>query len=100
MLNHGGTYYVLIEQKDDNRVDEYKATIESIKSNEDAPIIYMANLTDSFNKKYLAKEPNYYVDDMSEFKVKGTTLVKITDNKVDSVYDNHDAIKNKLSELS
>lgn len=100
MLNKSGTYYVLIEDADDNRTDEYDSLIDTIKSNEDSSNIYKANLTDSFNKTYLGKEENYYVSDIADFKVKGTTLVKISDGKIDSVYDNYDAIKNKLTELA
>jgi len=100
MLNNDGTYYVLIEEKDDNRLAEYDSLIATIKASEDAPAIYKANLTDSFNKDYLGKEHNYYVNDIADFKVTGTTLVKIKDRKIDSVSDNYDAIKNKLKELS
>lgn len=100
MLNHGGTYYVLIQDKDEIRTDEYSALVLAVSSNEDSPSIYKANLTDTFNKKYLSKEENYYVDDISKFKVKGTTLVKIVDGKVAEAFDNYEAIKNKLTELS
>lgn len=100
MLSYPGTYYVLIEQKDDNRLAEYDSLITTIKSSEDAPTIYKANLTDAFNKNYLGKEANYYVDDMADFKVTGTTLVKVADGKIISVNDNHDAIKNKLNDLA
>lgn len=100
MLSHGGTYYVLIEKEDDNRIAEYDSIITTIKSSEDAPIIYKANLTDSFNKNYLGKEQNYYVDDLSEFKVTSTVLVKVKDGKIDSVSDTYDAIKNKLKDLA
>ena len=100
MLNYGGSYYVLIQGEDDSRLDEYSALIESIKENEDSLAIYQANLTDSFNKSYLGKEENYYVSDISEFKVKGTVLVKVVDGEIDTVLDNYDAIKNKLTELS
>jgi hypothetical protein len=99
MLNKNGTYYVLIEDTDDNRVSEYETIIQTIKATEDPATIYIANLTDSFNKKYLAKEKETKVDNIENFKVNSTTLVKIADNKIDSVYDNYDAIKNKLNEL-
>ena len=100
MLNHSGTYYVLIEAKKDNRLDEYESLIETIKAKEDSPNIYKANLTDSFNKVYLGKEENYYVSDISEFKVKTTTLIKVVDGKIDAALDNYDAIKKKLNELT
>ncbi len=100
LLNHDGSYYVLIEKDDDNHLDEYDSLIGTIKSSEDAPTIYKANLTDSFNKNYLGEEANYYVDDIADFKVTGTTLVKVQDGKIVSVSDSYDAIKNKLNDLA
>ena len=44
MLNHSGTYYVLIEMEDDNRIAEYDSIINTIKSSEDAPAIYIIKL--------------------------------------------------------
>ena len=99
MLNYSGTYYVLIEDADDNRLAEYDSIITTIQSNEDAPNIYKANLTDSFNKTYLGKEQNYYTDDLGTFKVTGTVLVKVVDGKIKNVDDSHEAIKNTLDSL-
>ncbi len=99
MLNHKGTYYVLIEKEDDNRLAEYDAVITTIKSSEDAPVIYKANLTDAFNKNYLGKEKNYS-EDLSSFVVTGTTLVKVKDGKIDATYDEHEAIKKALDDLA
>ena len=99
MFNYPGSYYVLIKEKGDNRLDEYESLINTIKNSEDAPRFYTAELSDAFNKKHLAKEENYYPEDLEAFAVKGTTLVKISDNKIESIYDNHEAIKNKLKEL-
>lgn len=99
MLNYRGTYYVLIESKDDNRVTEYESIITTVESSEDAPTIYKANLTDSFNKVYLGKEQNYYVDNIADFKVTGTVLVKVVDGKIDSVKDSYDDIKAELNDL-
>lgn len=100
MLNHGGTYYVLIEEKDDNRIAEYDSLITTIESSEDAPKIYKANLTDSFNKTYLGKEQNYYVEDIKDFKVTGTTLIKVKDGKIETAKDTYDSIKNTLKEIA
>lgn len=100
MLNHGGTYYVLIEEKDDNRIAEYDSLIATIESSEDAPRIYKANLTDSFNKTYLGKEENYYVENLNEFKVTGTTLVKVKDGRIEVAKDTYDSIKNTLKEIA
>ena len=101
MLNKGGTYYVLIEESkdDDKRIEEYEQLITSIESSENAPTIYKANLTDSFNKVYKAKEDNYYVEDISDFKVSGTTLVKIENSKIVNAFDSYEEIKNELNNL-
>ncbi len=99
MLNYKGTYYVLIEKADDNRLAEYEAIITTIKSSEDAPSIYKANLTDSFNKDYLGKEKNYS-EDLSKFVVIGTTLVKVKDGKIAATYDEHETIKKALDDLA
>ncbi len=100
MLNYSGTYYVLIEEDGDNRINEYSTLIETISANEDAPSIYTANLTDAFNKGYLSKEANYDVSDIADFRVTGTTLVKVSDGKILDTYETYDKIKSKLKELS
>ncbi len=98
MLNIEGSYYVLIEAEGDEHVSEYTNLMKSISANEDAPKIYEALLSDGFNSAYLADESNYD-SDLSNFKVKGTCLVRISDNKIQDVYDDYDSINNKLKEL-
>lgn len=100
MLNYDDTYYVLIKEDEDNRMSEYTALISEAKASEEAPVFYYANLTDSFNKPYLGKESNYdNKESVSDFKVTGTTLVKISDHKIVDVYDNYEDIKNEINDL-
>ena len=98
MLNINGSFYVLIEDIDDIRLSEYTTMIQTIKANDDAPTVYTADLSSTFNKAYLSDESNYD-SDMEKFKVKGTTLVKIEDHEIVNVYDNYDDIIKKLDEL-
>lgn len=98
MLDINGTFYVLIEDEDDIRLNEYTTLVQTISASEDAPKIYTADLSSGFNKKYLSDEVNYD-SDMTKFRVKETTLVKVSDHKITNVYDNYDAIKNELSGL-
>lgn len=100
LLNRGeGTYYVLIEEKDDQRIVEYDNLIQLATAKEETPRFYTANLTDSFNKDYLAKEANI-TNNIDEFKVSGTTLIKVKDGKVADSYINCDEIKKELESLS
>ena len=98
MLNIDGSFYVLIEDADDIRLSEYTTMIQTIKANDDAPTVYTADLSSTFNKAYLSDESNYD-SDMEKFKVKGTTLVKIEEHEIVDVYDNYDDIIKKLDEL-
>jgi hypothetical protein len=100
MLNKSqDRYYVLIKEEDDNRITEYKTLMTIIEAKENSPKIYTANLTDSFNKKYLAKEANDS-NDMEEFRVTGTTLVEIEDGKIKNIYSDYDEIKEELDALA
>ncbi|MBR3198867.1 MAG: hypothetical protein IKG27_02495 [Bacilli bacterium] len=98
MLKIDGNYYVLIENNDDEKIDEYRTAVQTIKANDEAPKIYRANLSNSFNKSYLAKESDYN-SDLSKFKVKGTTLIKVSDHKIEKTYDAYDDIKGELDKL-
>lgn len=92
-------YYVLIKEDGDNRVVEYETLMKFVASKTDAPKIYTANLTDSFNKKYLAKEANES-NDMEEFRVSGTTLVEINDGEIANMYSGHESIAEELKALA
>ena len=98
MLNINGTFYVLIEDQDDIRLNEYTTLIQTISASEDAPKIYTADLSSSFNEHYFSDKTNYD-SDMSKFRVKGTTLVRVSDHEITDVYDNHDSIVDELNSL-
>ena len=98
MLKINGNFYVLIEDQDDPRISEYDTLRQTIAANPDAPKIFVADLSDSFNSSYLSSESNYE-SDMTKFKVTGTTLVKIENHKITETYDSYDEINDKLKEL-
>ncbi len=98
MLKINGNFYVLIEDQDDSRISEYDTLKQTIAANPDAPKIFVADLSDSFNSSYLSSESNYE-SDMTKFRVTGTTLVKIEDHKITETYDSYDEINDKLKEL-
>ena len=98
MLKIEGSYYVLIKDNDDKLLNEYETLVSTVGSNDSAPKVYGANLNDSFNKNYLSGESNYD-SNLNNFKVKGTTLVKVKDHKIDSTFDDHDSIVSELESL-
>lgn len=98
MFKFDGNYYVLIEKEDDENSSEYDTIIKSIDANDDAPKVYKADLSSSFNKNYYNKESNYN-SDLTKFKVSNTTLVEVKDHKIENTFDSYDSIKKKLDEL-
>lgn len=98
MLNMDGSYYILIEDEDDSKLSEYTTLLQSVQSNDDAPTVYTANLSSSFNSQYVSDESNYD-SNLENFKVKGTTLVRVENHEIKDTYDTYDSITNKLNEL-
>lgn len=98
MLNIDGTYYVLIEKNEDEKLTEYQTLLQMIEANDEAPKIYTASLDNSFNSSYLSDEINYD-SDLSVFKVKGTALVKVSEHRIVEVFDNYEDIKAELDDL-
>ena len=98
MLKMDGKYYVLIEKSDDDKIDDYSNMLKSIAANDDAPKVQPADLSSSFNNKYLSDEKDDS-SDLEKFKVTGTTLVEVDNHEIVSTYDNYDSIKDKLHEL-
>ena len=92
------SYYVLIEEKNDTRISEYQNYMKLISAKSSAAKIFTANLTDSFNKKYLAKEANNS-SDINEFRVSGTTLVEVKDGNITNVYSSYDEIRAEFNFL-
>ena len=63
-------------------------------------IAALRKAVDYRNEKSIETFFNYNVDDIADFRVIGTTLVKVSDGKITETYDTYDAIKTKLKELS
>lgn len=89
-------YYVLIVDNSDisnnlyiSRVSEYKSKISHLP-------VFTADLSNELNKSFISKESSYNKDNMDNFKVSGTTLVKVKDGKIQKFIENKDSI---LSEL-
>lgn len=92
MFDKDGEYYVLLIEKDDVYKDLFDTYISKIKDDK----LYTVDLSNAFNKKYLSDDYSY---DDDEFKVKGTTLVKIDDHKIVQHFETKEGIIEKLKTL-
>ena len=84
-------YYVLLEEENDQYKELFDSYITTIRTGKEK--IYTIDLTNGFNKTTISDKATYNKDD---FKVKGTTLIKINDKKIVEHYENKDKIAEVL----
>lgn len=88
-------YYVLAYD-DSSDGQQYKSEINTYMSKENSIRTYLIDLTNAFNKGYVATESNFD----GEFPIfKETTLLRIVDGVIVEKYES-DTIADKLSELN
>lgn len=92
-------YYVLAFVEDDPMLDVYTNYMKLYSEKEGAAKFYKVNLSDSFNKKYLADEAYVEGSDASKIRVKGTTLIRVKEYAVATSYQDYDAITGKFKRL-
>ena len=83
-------YYVYFY--DYNKEDE---TIASVISSRTDLTIYRVNTADGLNNKYISEESNKNAKNLSELKVKASTVIKVTGEKITGYYENQE-IENTL----
>lgn len=92
-------YYVFMDKSDSNNYDLYQSYLSNYASKEDAIKVFTVDMNDIFNQDYYAKESNIDTDDMSEFRIKEATLLKIEDGTIVESYEGKDEIVAKLKSM-
>lgn len=90
-------YYVLVFDSQDksnsyiiNRSSSYASKANSLP-------LYTADLALEFNKKFIADESSYKVDDVVNLKVKGTTLILVKNGKISKFIEDNEKIIAELN---
>ena len=96
ILKKDVTYYVLVKEKDEPYISLYETYISSYIAKEDYLNVYYVDLNDALNQNYKAVESNF---DISNLKFKDTTLLKIANGSIESVYNNNNSINQHLKSL-
>lgn len=100
LLNRNESEYYVLAYKEDSKFNEiYNNYIKTYNEKEDALSIYKINLSDGFNKSYLAEETNV-TDEINKLTVSDETLFKISDGKIDTYNVGYDEIIETLKEIS
>ena len=88
-------YYVLFYDVTGNST--YTDLYSTYKEKEDHLPIYYVDIKEGLNSKFIGEDVNEEPSDISELKVNGTTLIKISNKEVEEFITNEDEIKEKLS---
>ncbi len=92
-------YYVLVTVDDDQYSSAYSTYLSTYKSKEKAIRFYTSNLDSGFNKSYKSDESKINISNLTELKLKDSTLLKIKNNKIVSAYEGNSKIIEHLKAL-
>lgn len=98
MFNKSNTeYYVIIYNTEDFASMYYNSLVSKYKQNKDALNVYIADLNNEFNKKYISKENvNVNTENLENFKVDNLALLKISKGKIINSYTKLEDIEKTL----
>ncbi len=89
-------YYVMITDTSVPESIYYNNIMTTYAQNEDALKVYLADLDNELNKSYISDQENLKTSDLTKFKVKGTTLVKVKKGKVEETFTADEKIVEEL----
>lgn len=93
-------YYVLVEASEDKNTSLYETYVTLYKAITGANRVYYASLDNPINAKFVAEESNTKISNISDLKLKGTTLLKIESGKITQAYEDKDTIKLTLAKMA
>ncbi len=89
------SYYLLFNNTDDEHNDEYDAYIDVLKYVGHPVEFYYIDLSKEENKKVVSDKSS--LDDLTNIKVKETTLILVEDGKITETYEGNEKIVDYLS---
>lgn len=89
-------YYVIILDESDVANNLYTSRVTEYKSKTNHLPIFKADLSNELNKSFIANNSSYNKDNMDNFKVSGTTLVKVKEGKIQKFIESKEDILKEL----
>lgn len=91
-------YYVLVEKENDVNIDLYKSYTSIYSGKENSLKVYTVDLGDVFNTNYVGEET--VIDSLvANFKFNDTTLIKVSNETIESYFVGSEEIENYLNKL-
>lgn len=92
-------YYVLLDKMDSNDYNLYQIYMNMYLTKENALKIFQVDMNDVFNRDYYADETNLNLEDMSKFRIKKATLLKIKNGEIISHFEGKDQIVKEFKSI-
>ena len=92
-------YYVLLDKMDSNDYNLYQIYMNTYSNKEGALKIFQIDMNDVFNRDYYASKSHLNLEDMSKFRIKGATLLKIKNDKIISHFEGKDQIVKEFKSI-
>jgi len=92
-------YYVLVYDKEEDFNKMYKSLINLYIKKENALRTYYSDLNNSFNTMFKAENSNLKIYNISDLKLKTTTLFKIKDGKIINTYEGEENVVKTFKEI-
>jgi hypothetical protein len=94
-------YYVLAYDAEDKYYDTYNTYITSYTSKDNALRVYTSILSNGFNRSYydVDAESKTDISSIEQLKLNSSTLIKVKDGKIETVYEGNKAVISQLKSL-
>lgn len=89
-------YYVLVYNSSSNQSTLYESLIYLYEQKENSKRIYLVDLDNDLNKKYISEKSNPDAKKIQDFKFGDITLLKIKNKNVNKYLENIESIKKEL----
>lgn len=89
-------YYVIMYDTETSQAAYYSNLVTAYKKNTEPLKIYMADLNNELNKKYISEKNNLKVSNINDLTVKDVGLVKIKNGAIIASYNTIDEISKEL----
>lgn len=92
-------YYVMIYDNEDYDVNLYGVYLSIYSQKDEAIRVYTSQLNNPINQGFKAEMSNLDVTNINDLKIKSSTLLKISDGKIEESYEGEDLVE-YLKEIS
>jgi len=90
-------YFVVYYDMSSEDIADITSAIGAYNAKEDALPLYTVDMSNPLNKNYASKDSNKSVDEASELRINGVTLIRVKDGELDKYLEGEDEVVEYLN---